>query len=116
MKLCPSCNKPAKLSFSYKNMYVCRCLGVVEDISIIKQKMIPQSHSLLFGHINFVPQSKEVLGSIIGANGLIYHFDTDQYPFSLGSFVRFKPENMTCENTTFEVSCAKNLEIVTPID
>lgn len=117
MKLCPACNKPAKKSVSYPNLYVCKCLGILEDISIIKQKLIPDVGNQLFGHINFVSPRKEILGSILCAsNGKLYHFDAEKYPFSLGSFIRFKPKSMVCENTTLEILCAEELELVSPVD
>lgn len=117
MKLCPACNKPAKKSFAYKNLYVCNCLGMLEDISIILKKVdSTQPVSLLFGHINFVPQNKEILGSILGANGNIYYFDLEKYSFSLGSFVRFKSVTHLCEGSSLEIICAQDLELVTAID
>lgn len=119
MKLCPNCNQAARASSSYPGTYVCNCLGVLEDINLIKPAKVISAQvksELIYGQVFYAPNKKEILGSIVCTKGYIYHFDRDLYPFSLGEFVCFKPITWYADGSYFAVQGATELKQVPQID
>lgn len=107
--ICINCGKRAKKSYTYPGMFVCGCTGILEDIEVIKQTLLPEQLPH-FGYVKFVPKNVDILGTIESLAGDIFYFELIKpAAFSPGTLVKFNKGELQCEQSKIKYPLAINL-------